>query len=528
MKKEKRREGLITLLVFAAIFLVMNAFVLIYVKVSHTIYFWDSSTYWDIAKSIRQGGIYRGVWQDIYNSISTQDYNFIAAIPSALLMHFFGESRLVFVLGILDLYLMPSLILMYFIIKRTGKQHRTIFAAVTVLLFPLLTYLTIMGFVDIGGLIPAEGCYLLFFARKEDRNIIIRHIFIGLLMVMMIIWRRWYAYYAVSFLTAMFAASILYDHKILPPLITAAVVGLILWFGFHDFVTERLMQDYGSLYSGYKFSVSTDFKLICRYFGLIYLVLLFAASVYAVAVKHEIRPVFAWIQTAVCFAMFVFTQTHGQQHLLLYVPSIVFLTSVTTGSIDKKGVIYTAAGLAVCGTVFVFIPHKQPTAIAQIKYYAPIPDFSLLPQKRADAEAIRDYKKKLDTLVPEGKNLGVLASSFIINESILKNVESSLGEDSARTDYIVSLPQVDSRDRNMSAFYDVNYILEASPAQTHLGEGKQTVVERAVGCFEDHSGFAEAYEVAEGSQTEISGVKLTLYKRIKPVSDAQKKEFEKK
>ena len=62
---------------------------------------------------------------------------------------------------------------------------------------------------------------------------------------------------------------------------------------------------------------------------------------------------------------------------------------------------------------------------------------------------------------------------------ILINAEPSLGVKSIRDNYIVSLPQVDSRDRDLTPLYTVNYVPAASPAQTHLAEGSQTVVEEA-------------------------------------------------
>ena len=48
----------------------------------------------------------------------------------------------------------------------------------------------------------------------------------------------------------------------------------------------KLMKDYGNLYSGYKFSVGTDLKLITRYFGIIFVGVLAVSSV-VMAVKKE-------------------------------------------------------------------------------------------------------------------------------------------------------------------------------------------------------------------------------------------------
>ena len=185
-----------------------------------------------------------------------------------------------------------------------------------------------------------------------------------------------------------------------------------------------------------------------------------------------------------------------------------------------------AAVLAAAQTVNVCIPRTQPKSISEIKHYAVIPDFSMLPRTRTDTRDILDLKNKLDAVVEEEKTLGVLASSFVLNEDILKNVQASLGEKTVRENYIVSLPQVDSRDRDMSAFYNVNYILAAFPAQTHLAKENQTVVTEAVKSFEAYADFAAAYEEMPGYETDINGITVKLYKRIKTVSDSAMREFE--
>ena len=71
-----------------------------------------------------------------------------------------------------------------------------------------------------------------------------------------------------------------------------------------------------------------------------------------------------------------------------------------------------------------------------------IPNFSMLPVSRDDTDEILALKKKIDTTVYDGDTLGVLASSFTLNEDILINAEPSLGVKSIRDNYIVSLPQI--------------------------------------------------------------------------------------
>lgn len=524
--KHKRKAFRISTAGFFMIFvLLLNLAAVLYIKLSHTIYFWDNATYWDISRQLARQTVDGEYWKNIYESIASQDYNYIAGILSAGVIRHFGEARLWYILSLVNFYLLPAYIMIYALACRIGKAPEITFL-ITFLLFPVMLFLTLNGFADIGGADICLICFLLYYPKNEKRFAVIRHIMIGVLLVFAMLWRRYFAFFAVSFITAMAADCLLFHKKKLPVILTVLTSGAVLFFGFRGFLTERLMRDYGTLYSGYKFALSTDFKLTARYFGAIFVVALFAAAVAVMIKKKDFRPLFMMIQIIVCFTMFVLTQTHGQQHLLLYVPSLAVMTIIAIRHISEIKLLTFTVILAMCQTVSVFVPRTQPGSIREIRYYAPIANFSMLPVKNSMADSILQLKNKLDKQIGNNQTLGVLASSFRINEDIIKNVQPSLGQKSSVNDYVVSLPQVDSRDKDMSAFYNVNYILAAFPAQTHLEPSAQRVVTEAVKSFEVYADIAEAYEEIPEFETVIDGITLKLYKRVKEVMPNQMREFE--
>lgn len=500
---------------FLVIALIVNILAVIYITKSNFIYFWDDSTYWDISRKIAAGVFDEGgFWKNVYKSIGTQDYNYIAGLPSALLVKLFGESRLVYVLGLVNMYLIPSYIMIYLLAMKVSKAPK-IATALTILLCPTMMFLAFNGFVDIGGLFICLLCFNLYYTKDGKKDGIWRYIVIGLLLVLVMLWRRWYAFFVVSFVTAMIADCVLFKRKWYNAAATVMVIGSVLVLCFRDFVIQRLMNDYGNLYAGYKFSMMTDFKLITRYFGLIYIGMLAVCSVIAAVKRKEKRTFFMWVQIVVCLFMFVSTQTHGQQHLLLYVPSLIILTLIIIKYITKEWMLIGISLLAVIHSVNVYIPRKQPSNIQEIKSLSAMPSFSMLTVRRDDTDEILALKRKLDETVYTGDSLGVLASSFTLNEDILKNVEPSLGVKTMRDNYIVSLPQVDSRDVDLSALYNVNYVLAAFPAQTHLAPGSQTVIEEAVRSFGEYTDIATAYEEVEGSETVIGDITVKLFHRVR-------------
>ncbi len=513
-----------TIIFFLIIAAVVNLLAVIYIKRGSFIYFWDNATYWDIARKIASGGISEGgFWNNVYRSIGTEDYNYIAGLPSALVAALFGESRLAYVLGLVNMYLIPSYIIIYLLAKKISKAPK-IALVLVIFLCPAIMFMAFIGFADIGGLIITLLCFYLYYSC--DGKGIWRYIIIGALLVLAMLWRRWYAFFAVSFITAMAADCLLMRRRWHNTLITAAVAAATLLLFFRDFVTNKLVTDYGSLYAGYKFSLMTDFKLTARYFGLIFIGVLAVCSVVMRVKRGEARTIFMWIQTTVCAAMFLATQTHGQQHLLLYLPSLIVLTLITVKHITKEWALLALAALALVNSVNVYLPRSQPTNIQDIKGVSLFTSFSMLPLRRDDAGQILELKQKLDETVYEGDTLGVLASSFTINEDILKNVEPSLGIKGTRKNYIVSLPQVDSRDFDLSALYNVNFILAVFPAQTHLAQGSQSVLEEAVKSFENYADIATAYIEAPECETVINDMRIKLFRRIRDEEAEDIREFE--
>lgn len=505
--------------------LLLNILAVIYITKSNFIYFWDDATYWDISRKIASGAINEGgFWHNVYASVAEQDYNYIAALPSAMLARVFGESRLVYVLGLVNMYLLPSFIALYMLAKKLSKAPK-IAAALTVLLCPCTIFLTLNGFVDIGGFLICLICFNLYYGKSKKGIDIWRYILIGMLLILAMLWRRWYAFFAVSFITAMLADCVLFKRKWYNAAAAIATAALILVFLFRDFLMLRLLRDYGSLYAGYKFSAMTDFKLITRYFGLAFIVTLAACSVVIGIKRKETRTVFMWLQMTVCLFMFIVTQTHGQQHLLLYLPSLSALTLIIIRYITKEWALVALSALALVHTLNVFVPREQPQSLSEIRRLSLVPNFSMLPHSRPDTQEILALKNKLDTTVYEGDTLGVLASSFTLNEDILKNVQPSLGVKQIRDNYVVSLPQVDSRDRDLSALWSVNYVLAAFPAQTHLAEGSQTVVEEAVKSFENYADIAAAYEEIPECETVIGGMRIKLFHRVRDVTASELRDF---
>lgn len=239
----------------------------------------------------------------------------------------------------------------------------------------------------------------------------------GVLLAAAVLMRRWYAFCALAFVLSLVTDCV--KRKNVYPLIsTVGGFAFTLLFFFQRLVSTKLLADYSSLYVAYKIGLDKDILLLFRYFGIIPLILFFAAGICLLFSKSQrCDAAFLMIWSVLCFCLFVRVQTHGQQHLLMYAPAFMCM----------------------------------------IRY--------------------------LDSLGAKGLHVGLLASSFTLNQDMLLNSEASLSlprvSDTPRS-YLVYLPDVDQRDGWSDALFKCDILAVADPPQTHLGEENQAVMVRMI------------------------------------------------
>ncbi len=506
---------------FLLVVVISNIFAYFYVTKSRFIYSWDNTLFWSAARSLSEYKVDLSYFKMMYASFGNSEYNMLPTVLPSLVMKIFGTSRLTFIISIINLYFVPTAGLI-FIISRKHFKHSGIAAIFIILSLPIMLFIGLVGFLDLGAVFFALFAVWLYLDFKERE--IIKSAAIGILLVISMLFRRYFAFFVLSFITAAWGEAILYRKKKAGVVLMSLTVGTLLIFCFRDFFLNQLLKNYGTLYSGYKFNLMTDFKLISRYFGIIPLLIIAVMSVKKFLEDGGSEFVFLWIKILLCFFMFTSTQTHGQQHLLLYVPGLLMLIFYAVP--QEKSIYFKAMCkiLPVCIFANTLVLHAQPESLLEIKHFALIPDFSMRARIRDDADEILSLKKYLNGIVEKDKKVGVLASGLGFNEDILRNCEASLGEKETREDFFLNLPCVDSRDKDLSAFFEVDYMVVAYPVQTHLGEERQQITVKAVECFLKNEGIANAF-LKFGKEFKISDISVFVYKKIRPVTKAEKDEF---
>ena len=269
------------------------------------------------------------------------------------------------------------------------------------------------------------------------------------------------------------------------------ITTITLLFFFQRLVSTKLLADYSSLYVAYKIGLDKDILLLFRYFGIIPLILFFAAGICLLFSKSQrCDAAFLMIWSVLCFCLFVRVQTHGQQHLLMYAPAFMCMIILVSGRLEANlhgskqyTTALTAAGMSLIVSLSPFIPRIQPASLQELKKPTMLPSFSWSPPKRSDAMTVVGLLRYLDSLGAKGLHVGLLASSFTLNQDMLLNSEASLSlprvSDTPRS-YLVYLPDVDQRDGWSDALFKCDILAVADPPQTHLGEVNQAVMVRMI------------------------------------------------
>lgn len=402
--------------------------------------------------------------------------------------------------------------------------------------FPMLFLTAFLGFIDIVGVFFILASVLIWIADNNE-NDLRRFFLIGIFLAVSILLRRWYSFFALSFVLSLIIDCIIYRKSIIPLLGTLASFAFCLLFFFQPLVSNILLKNYGQMYSSYKMGLSFDIELFMKYFGALGIALVIISAIYA-CYRRETRQtgLFLFAQAVICFVIFTRVQSHGMQHLLLYVPSFICLSAMLicplVDAFNKRKIACTllaaATLLPVIGTAApVLWPRQTGKALS-----APIlPAFTFNPPVWNDADVPVRIVRYLDEAVGgQGKTLGVLASSFHMNNDILMNAEASLNlervSDVNRSCYLISLPAVDSRDAFPGELFKCDYFLVADPIQLHLGKEKQQVVYVPAAMLIDGTGIGAAFE-RTGEQFTLDGGKttVTLYKKIRALTDDEKNEI---
>lgn len=503
--------------VFLAVALVVNIITALYCTGTATVYYWDTNIYWSSSTMLAGQSLGLGQLRLVVESVITQEYNYLLSFPLSLVMRVLGTNRYVFLFATVNLYVLPALLGML-VLGRRSKYGGILLCCAT----PMLLYTALTGFVDVAA--AGAGIWAFLIYTDESRPQAARGILTGGLLTLVFLLRRYFFFFTVSFGIAAFLA-LLIRRSQWKSFLTMAVtgVGFSLFFGQSFVVSQVLSANYADTYSAYDQGRWIDLVMLCRYYGYVMLAVALVCVVFLLLrSKSRYGALLCLCQPALCLFLFTRIQSHGQQHLLLYLPAFCFALAGGMELLpERRSIRWVPWALALCTLGSSFLPRPQPSHPSEIAVPDPLPAFTYVPGQRTDLAQLVALRVYVDSLsAEEQKTAAVLASSFTFNSSIYDNTLRSLNipQSGGPATSIIYFATVDKRDGFSWNALTADYLIVADPVQTHLGADNQHILTVLAQPVLDGTGIGTAYRQLDQSFPLEDGVTVYVYERTRDIT----------
>ena len=503
--------------VFLAVALVVNIITALYCTGTATVYYWDTNIYWSSSTMLAGQSLGLGQLRLVVESVITQEYNYLLSFPLSLVMRVLGTNRYVFLFATVNLYVLPALLGML-VLGRRSKYGGILLCCAT----PMLLYTALTGFVDVAA--AGAGIWAFLIYTDESRPQAARGILTGGLLTLVFLLRRYFFFFTVSFGIAAFLA-LLIRRSQWKSFLTMAVtgVGFSLFFGQSFVVSQVLSANYADTYSAYDQGRWIDLVMLCRYYGYVMMAVALVCVVFLLLrSKSRYGALLCLCQPVLCLFLFTRIQSHGQQHLLLYLPAFCFALAGGMELLpERRSVRWVPCALALCTLGSSFLPRPQPSHPSEIAVPDPLPAFTYVPGQRTDLAQLVALRVYVDSLsAEEQKTAAVLASSFTFNSSIYDNTLRSLNipQSGGPATSIIYFATVDKRDGFSWNALTADYLIVADPVQTHLGADNQHILTVLAQPVLDGTGIGTAYRQLDQSFPLEDGVTVYVYERTRDIT----------
>ena len=527
------KRGLATLAGVVAIAVAVLFWAQDYLAEERVFYFWDSRFYHDLALAAWQA--YRQSWTAWWAHLQASmagDYNALFSVPLMPLFQSFGDSRTVYILGLLAWYLLPAALCVGWLAARLSPDRWLLvgwLAGLAMLAQPSLWFLTMVGLPGAGAVLllglAAAACLADPGLRRWSTPL-----WVGLFTALAILFRRHYGYAGVALYLAMgmVALAVRLGESVCPPrrilldlcgrlgLAVLVLLGVMLALA-PGFTREALTTDYGALYAGYQFQPLAVLGRWREAHGDL-LLGLGALGIGMALWQGRLRPAAGallglWVLLwGLQWALLV--RQIGVPHVVHVLPLVSSL-GLGMGAVAAwqrrwsrplavamvavpalaLGFLFGTSALESRGTLFGQVPRPAQLHAADYQQYLALGNYL-----QAELGGQAGY---------------VAASSEFLNESLL---ESVLGRvvTAAPAPRILPTAHLDSRDWvPLAQLLEARWVLVATPPTLHLAPTAQTLITTTVDLFEGNRALARDFRVLS-PDFEFADFTARIYRRERP------------
>jgi hypothetical protein len=520
-----------------------------------TLYYWDGSYYWGL--SCRLAAV---LWHSpaqaltqIFQSIRFSDYNLIPALPISVSMLAFGCSRLVYELSVIGVYGLLTVLAFLTTAWKIGSARGgepgwwiVCVSLLAPLFFPGLWRPVLLGYLDLGGVAIALLILLLYFRQPANRLNMLNLVSVGMLLALLVLFRRWYVFWAVSFVVIVALDSCWTVWSLSPrdrratlsalrvPIVVGLSTGTIVLLLAWPMVLRVLTRDYTHVHQAWKLqeTIAGEIWNVVGHFGLVPLVLL-AASAIGLQLFGTVRRISLLLTIHLCLTFLLMRrmQDPSPQHWYLYYPDSMLLVSLSLGQVGAA-ISNTRQKYVLAG--FLLVTGLMVTASVYVRGAAASADrlSVLVPQTRAYPEAREDMPELVRLLYFLARlqrdrpgPIYVLSSSETLNYTHLRDAYLSLTTTPLAPGTILWCSEVDRRDGFPWNLLKAQYVLVALPIQYHLRPRDQRVIGIPAKSFITATNIGKAFRRLPDEFNLRNGVKLLVFERTRPITPTEVQEL---
>lgn len=507
------------------------SFSICYVTMEHNIYFWDYVDYQNTFEEFSEVfkiSIIKFLLK-IQSSVQKSQYNAIPVVLPVVFFSIFGINRIVYITSLLSLYYIPVCILIIFFIKYYNRNINYIFILLLVLLFTPFLYPTLRGYPDIGGILPLGIALYVALSSEIHKKIFIKKMtFLGLMLYMCFLFRRWYSFTVISFFISYFIYNIVqykkeYKRIILNIFISGiTVLALVLCFQFTLFI-HIIKTNYYYAYTAFSSGLISNLGEFCRSLPVIQWIFIIITVIYEIFYVKDKKVLFLTLFAFTLLTLFNSMQHMDPQHRLpvFYILLFIFIKGIddfvtsSTLPIFRKILYFSLLILFVInflGTFFLHGTLGTPFLIQTDKCHAlkhpRYKEFVLL------SETLKNLIKN------KNAKITILGTSPILNESMIRTF---LGKKYNKN--ILSTSQIDRRDGIPIKSLLADYIVVADPVQYQFSPDVHTVITIPSQKIQNHQGLGNAFEQYEGYYSLGENIRAKIYHRFRDITQKEWEDY---
>ncbi|MEG0576451.1 MAG: hypothetical protein RR500_01160 [Bacilli bacterium] len=492
IKKNKK-----TILIFIVVsFIVLNGILYLHLSQESFIPSWDFGGFY--RKTLEfSDKLNRSIPEAIDNLIETinyAEYNYVAEWFLFLPMKIIGSSFLRYALAMVNSFLIPTnllFVILYLLI--TDNKKRNYFLDWTIYLVIILfgpnIYSLVQGYIGSAGLFFILFLMVFIYLKKYEKIDIPFAILTGLILLLLLIIRRWYAYWVVSFFISLVLPYLLIKEKrkyLVPVIINCMIAGIvslgILVIIFNPLFKTITTYNYSEAYSVMK--ATGPLEIIVSFFttyGFIFVVFMVFGVIKSFKKEEFSFSIICVAQIIISIVLFNQVQRFGSHHYyIINVPCLILIIIGMSYLMD----ILTKKALAISLVFFntLVAVNYQKTLVLKNEVFKPM--FKVtnsllsepLPMIRITEgiDRIQALVQRLNGQIGEYDYFYTVASCSLFNEDMLRN--SLLPNDLEGLRNLIPGSVYDLRDYVPKDFFYYQYIIVSEPLILQFSEDKQRVI----------------------------------------------------